>query len=98
MTTIQKYLLLLLAFCFSATALAQDKPPLIVEIERAFQQEEPAWRVERVGVQNASDPFVQDMVFRSGRVQAAVSGEELRTRIPHSMDSLSHSATPAAQG
>ena len=63
---------LMLILCFSNTIIAQEKPELITKIERIFREKEPAWKVERVYVKNASDPFHQSIVFRSGRNQAAV--------------------------
>jgi len=63
---------LMLIICFSNTIHAQEKPEMITKIERIFREKEPAWKVERVYVKNASDPFHQSIVFRSGGNQAAV--------------------------
>ncbi len=53
---------------------AQEKPKLIVDVERIFQEKEPQWKVENVNVHvNNYDPFTQEMTFRSGRFQAAIS-------------------------
>ncbi len=70
-----KYIsILLLLICYSTgNILAQDKPTFIVEIERVFQEKEPRWKIERKNVQNESSFFKEEIVFRSGKVQAAVS-------------------------
>ncbi len=63
---------LLVFLCLMTTA-AQDNPSLFAKIEQVFQEKEPGWKVERKHIRNESDPLQQDIVFRGGKVQAALS-------------------------
>ncbi len=66
-------ILLLLIIYSTGNVMAHDKPSFIVEIERVFQEKESRWKIERKNVQNESSFFKEDIVFRLGKVQAAVS-------------------------
>lgn len=50
----------------------KEKPELFSRVERVIQQNEPAWRVEKVYSNFTSDPITQDIVYRSKRGQASV--------------------------
>ena len=64
--------LFLLIFCLSNSIYAQEKPELFSKIERVFQEQEPAWKVERIYPSNTSDPITQSIVFRSRKGQASI--------------------------
>jgi hypothetical protein len=64
--------LLLVGCCISVSVGAQEKPPLFEEVERAFREKEPRWKIERLDVKGEIDPLVQNIVFRAGRQQALV--------------------------
>jgi hypothetical protein len=64
---------LLLILCSSITCFGQEKPKLLLDIERVFREKEARWKVERINYQKEFDPNKEDIVFRSGKVQAAVS-------------------------
>jgi hypothetical protein len=72
---IRPYLLSLVALMACADyCRAQEKPELIMDVEPVFQEKETKWKVERVNVHvNNYDPFTQEMTFRSGSFQAAIS-------------------------
>ena len=63
---------LFLLFLGFQCGIAQDKPELFSRIEQAFQEKEPAWKVERIYPGNTSDPIKQSIVFRSRKGQASV--------------------------
>lgn len=65
---------LLLVCSMAGIILAQqNKPAFITEIERTFREKESEWKIERNNVQSEMGFFKQETVFRSGKVQAAVS-------------------------
>jgi hypothetical protein len=64
--------LLLIILSCSSNAVAQDKPEFIARVEQVFREKETAWKVERINVINATDPFQQSITLRSGKNQALV--------------------------
>lgn len=72
---LKAYVLLLGILFPSINALGQDKPQLVVEIERVFREQEPRWKIERITIPipNQFDPFSEDIVLKSGKAQALVS-------------------------
>lgn len=67
-------ILLLFVLSCSMTSFAQGKPEWVSEVERIFQQQEPRWKVERLSSHDTNPHhFYEDIVFRSGKLQAAVS-------------------------
>lgn len=69
---LKAFAFLLLIVCLPPRIVAQEKPELFFNIERAFREKEPAWKVERISPSNTSDPLTQSIVYRSGKNQASV--------------------------
>ena len=64
---------LLLSLCSAPGGLAQEKPALLVHIERAFKKKPQGWKVERIDAKNSSDPAAEDIFLRSGGKAAKIS-------------------------
>lgn len=64
---------LLLSLCSAPGVLAQKKPALLGQIERAFKKKPQGWTVERIDAKNSSDPGAEDIFLRSGGKDAKIS-------------------------
>jgi hypothetical protein len=73
MSTLKLPILLLLALFLPESNFAQGKPQWVEEVERVFQQKEPKWKVERRHVHDQEYTYKQDITFRAGSEQVAVS-------------------------
>lgn len=66
------FLLLLSLTCLPQFLPAQEPPELFHGIERAFREQEPAWKVEQSRPAETSDPRGGSITLRSGKGQASV--------------------------
>ena len=64
---------LLLSLCSAPAVLAQEKPALLGQIERAFKTKPQGWKVERIDAKNPSDPAAEEIFLRSGWKTAKIA-------------------------